>query len=59
LKEFFLILEAADLGADNRSTGFESEYVPDEWFMLSMSLDYVCDLNNGILFGLREPAFLS
>ena len=54
-----LTLERVNLTADDRGASVECEDVTDEWLCLTLDFDYVCDLNNGILLGLREFPFFS
>jgi hypothetical protein len=53
-----LAVEGVYLRAHYGGAGAESEHVSDERLGLSMHLDYIGDLNDGVLLSLRELALL-
>ena len=59
LQQLLFTLERVDLRANDGRTGIECEHVPHERLTLTVHLDYIRNLYNGILLSLREFALLS
>lgn len=56
LEKLLLTFKRIDLTADDRSASIQGKDVAHEWLCLALDFHNVCDLNNGILLGLRELA---